>query len=128
MNARPPLTSTRLAGFVWLLLAPLAWLGAALSKMDTPERYNIQLGVATVISIVAVGAAFGAFSGRGWARLVLLALSWSSAAFWIYAGVSLSTSGDIEVIPIIIGGFFVLLAATLHVDAAPNSSLPADPP
>ena len=124
MTATQPFTATRLAGFVWLLLAPLVWLGAALSKIDSPERYNIQLGVATVVSIVAMGAAFGAFTDRGWARPVLLALSWSSAALWIYSGFSLSTSADIEVIPISIGGCFVFLAALIHIDA-PS---PADQP
>jgi hypothetical protein len=40
MTPTQPLTAVRLAGFIWLLLAPLVWLGAALSKMDTAERYN----------------------------------------------------------------------------------------
>ena len=126
MKATQPLTAVRLAGFIWLLLAPVLWLGAALSKMDTVERYNIQLGLATLVSIVATGAAVGAFADHRWARPLLLALSWSAAGLWIYSGLSLSTSADIYVLPIGIGGCFVLLAASLHVEARPDLNAAAD--
>lgn len=126
MKDAQPLTAVRLAGFIWLLLSPLVWLGAALSKMDTAERYNIQLGLATVVSFVAVSAAFGAFAGRRWARSVLLALSWLAGGLWIYSGLSHSTSADFELLPISIGICFVFLAALLHVDARPDPNSPAD--
>lgn len=117
MTPAQPLTAVRLAGFVWLLLAPLVWLGAALSKMGTTERYNIQLGLATLIALCAVAAGVAAFKSRGWARPVLLSLSWSAAVFWVYSGVALSTRADISVLPIVIGVCFVALAALLHIDA-----------
>lgn len=120
MTSKQSLAAVRLAGFIWLLLSPLVWLGAALSKMDTTERYNIQLGLATVVALVAIGAAIGAFRGYVWARYVLLPLSWSTAGFWIYSGISISTSANIGVLPISIGVGFVALAAFIHLDARPG--------
>ena len=116
MTRTQPLTAARLAGFIWLLLAPLVWLGAAVSKMESDESYNIQLGLATVLGIVAIGAAYGAFRNHRWARSVLLALNWSSAAFWIYAGIANSSKMDFDLLPVGIGGCFIVLAALLHLD------------
>lgn len=126
MTDRRQLTAVRLAGFIWLLLAPLVWLGAALSKMDTPERYNVQLGLATVVAVVAISAAIAAFAGRRWARAVLLALSWSAAGVWFYAGLSLFAASDFDVLPIGIGVCFMVLAASLHIDGPSKLGLPGD--
>lgn len=126
MTDARPLTAVRLAGFIWLLVAPLVWLGAALSKMDTAERYNVQLGLATVVAVVAISTAIAAFAGRGWARAVLLALSWSAAGIWIYSGLSLSAASDFGVLPMGIGVCFIVLAASLHIDAPSKLDLPGD--
>lgn len=126
MTGTRPLTAVRLAGFIWMLLAPFVWLGAAFSKMDTAERYNVQLGLATVVTVVAICAAFAAFAGRQWARSVLLALSWSAAGIWIYAGISFSAASDFDVLPIGIGFCFVVLAASIHIDAPSQLDLPGD--
>ena len=126
MESTQPLTAVRLAGFVWLVCTPFLWLGAALSKMESVEQYNIQLGVVTVVSVVSVGAAFGAFAGHRWPRPVLLVLSWLAAGLWAYSGITLSTKTDIEFLPIVIGCCFAALAASLHLDGEADPDSPAD--
>ena len=83
------------AGTLWLLSAPFIWLGAALSKMDTLERYNIQLLVASIVSLAAVCAALGAFAGKSWSRTVLFILSCVAAVYWLWMGSSLWSDGYI---------------------------------
>jgi hypothetical protein len=84
--------------------------------MESAESYNIQLGLATLLAVVAIGAAYGAFRNHRWARSVLLALTWSAAAYWIYGGIANFSKTDFELLPVGIGGCFVVLAALLHLD------------
>jgi len=112
-NDQPFFNLVQGAGLLWVVAAALHWLGAALSKMDTLERYNVQLGIVTGICVVAIVAALGAFAGYRWPRPVLILLSWSAAAFWLISGYSLLRSGD--VLPILVGCFFASMAAVLHL-------------
>lgn len=90
--------------------------------MDTAARYNVQLGLATVVAVVAIAAAFAAFANRRWARPVLLALSWSAAGIWVYAGLSLSATSNFDVLPIGIGVCFAVLAGSLHIDGVQDEA------
>ena len=54
------------AGLLWLLATPLLWLGAALSKMDTVDHYNVQLAIVSGICVLAVGAGLGSFSFKAY--------------------------------------------------------------
>lgn len=107
-------TLVQAAGVLWVAAAALLWLGAALSKMDTVGRYNIQLGIATGVCVVASVAAVAAFMGYRWPRVVLILLSWTAAAFWLVSGHPMSKAGD--VLPILIGCFFVAMAIGLHLE------------
>ena len=108
---RLPFEVTRIAAVVWLVYAPLQFLGALLSKMDTDERYYLQLGVFTLASALGVLASIKAFSDRPWSRIVLLGLSWASALFWLSSAISLARFGDRA--PLFVGIVFLLLAVLL---------------
>ncbi len=112
-NDQPFFNLVQGAGLLWVVAAALHWLGAALSKMDTLGRYNVQLGIVTGVCVVALAAALGAFAGYRWPRTVLILLSWSAAAFWLISGYSLLRSGD--VLPILIGCLFASMAVVLHL-------------
>ena len=109
MAEKPFLRLVQAAGLLWIVIAALFWLGAALSKMETLERYNVQLGVMTGVVVIAVVAALGAFAGYRWSRPLLILLSWAAAAFWL---ISLR-SGD--VLPILFGCFFASMAVVRHL-------------
>jgi hypothetical protein len=121
-----PLTAARMVSAIWLLLAPLVWLGAAVSKMESNEHYNIQLGFATILVLVVIATTVGAFRGRKWARYILLGLSWAAASVWVYSGVSLSTPENFEVLIICIGIGFMLLAGLLHLNPNCDAESGAD--
>jgi len=112
-----PSDFTKAVSVLWLLTAPFLWLGAALSKMDSVERYNLQLAVASAAGVLALVSAYGAFTGRVWARRLLIAITWPAAACWLAAGYSLWAFG--YVFPLLMGVFVALLAASLHVTRRP---------
>jgi hypothetical protein len=114
MTERLPVNVVQGAGLLWMLSAPVILLGSALSKMDTPVRYNVQLAVCAGVCALAVAAGFGAFARATyrWARLVLIALSWAAAAFWLASGYSLFPMG--YVLPGIIGCCYAAMAFVLH--------------
>ena len=114
MTERLPVNVVQAAGLLWLLSAPVLWLGSALSKMDTLERYNLQLGIFTIVGAMAIAAGLGAFAlaTYRWARLVLILLSWTASAFWMASGYSLFPEG--YVFPSIVGCCYAAMAFALH--------------
>lgn len=120
MKISTPFSVVKAAGVVWAITAPLLWLGAVLSKMETIERYYVQLSIASFVGIIAISSAIGAFAGRSWARGTLLLLSLAAATFMLSSAYSLyraqtvlpSLSG-VHIFPSIAGGIFLALAALL---------------
>ena len=118
---RLPFEVTRIAAVVWLVYAPLLFVGALLSQMETVERYYLQLGVFTLISIFGVIAGVKAFSNRPSSRIMLLGLSWISALFWFLSALYTALIGDL--MPVFVGLVFLLLVALLHmVEPRPKAS------
>lgn len=114
MKKRLPVDAVQGMGLLWLLSTPLIWLGSAISKMETLDRYNVQLAVFCIVCVLAIGACLGsfAFSTYRWARAALILLSWSAAAFWLDSGYHLFRSG--YVLPLVIGFSYSGMALVLH--------------
>jgi hypothetical protein len=110
---RLPFELTRIAAVVWFVYAPLLFVGALLSQMETVERYFLQLGVFTLIAMFGVVAGVKAFSNRPWSRITLLGLSWISALFWFLSALDTALIGDL--MPLLFGLVFLLLVALLHM-------------
>jgi hypothetical protein len=114
MAKRLPVNVVQGMGLLWLLSTPLYWLGSAISKMDTPDRYKVQLAAFSIVCVLAIAACFGtfAFAIYRWARAALIVLSWSAAAFWLDSGYHLLRSG--YVLPLVIGVSYAGMAFVLH--------------
>jgi hypothetical protein len=73
-----------------LLTAPLLFLGALLSKMDTIERYYTQLWVVGTVALLCVIASIGSLLKQPWAEWLLAVLYGVAAAFWLYSAFELA--------------------------------------
>ena len=114
MTRRLPVNVVQGMGLLWLLSTPLIWLGSAISKMETLERYDVQLAAFSSACALAIVACIGSyfFSTYRWARVALILLSWSAAAFWLVSGYALFRSG--YVLPLVVGFSYVGMAFVLH--------------
>lgn len=93
-------------------------LGALLSKMDTIERYYVQVGVVSAVAVLCVVASIGSLMNRIWAAWLLTGLYGVAALFWLYCAGALAfdsvpgASGvGLATIPALIG----ILCATFSV-------------
>jgi hypothetical protein len=65
----------RAFGIIWIVLAPVLWLMAAISKVKSDVTYQVQLALFTVAAIAALIYGIAAVLRRPWARIGLLVLS-----------------------------------------------------
>ena len=100
MNSKPRPSSVRSAAILCLFSAPLLLVGALFSKMDTPERYNIQLAVVGVVAFLSVVSAIASLRKRSWGICMMGLLFGIAAAFWILAAgaLVLATSSDLNAV------------------------------
>jgi hypothetical protein len=77
----------RKIGVIWVVLAPIGWLMAAISSVKDETTYWIQLMVFTVAAGAAIVFGLAAAFRQAWARLGLIVLSWSAALFFVGSGV-----------------------------------------
>ena len=85
-NARRQL---RQIGAIWIVLAPLGWLMAAISSVKDEAYYQLQLAVFTVVASAALVFGVAAMFRRMWARVGLIAVSWFAALMFIGPGLYL---------------------------------------
>jgi hypothetical protein len=90
MGPVPRKSPIKQAALLSLAVAPLLVLGATLSKMETVERYYMQLSVVVSIELLCVVAAIGALRRHGWAVWLLTALYGLAATFWLYSALELA--------------------------------------
>ncbi|NCC03028.1 MAG: hypothetical protein EOM37_03120 [Proteobacteria bacterium] len=89
-------------GIAWILISPIIWLMAALSKYESLTDYYIQLYIISVVAIAGFVAGVATLFKRSWAYLVLKYLSW--IVFIFLFGSSLLMLA--YTIPIIVKGEF----------------------
>jgi hypothetical protein len=81
----------RKIGAIWIVMAPIGWLMAAISSVKDDTFYQIQLGVFSVAAIAALVFGVAAIFRQAWARLGLVALSWFAAL--VFGGPGLTLVG-----------------------------------
>jgi len=79
----------RKVGAIWIVLAPIGWLMAAISSVKDDTTYQIQLGVFTVGAIAALVFGVAAVFRQAWARLGLVVLSWCAAMLFSGPGLAM---------------------------------------
>ena len=89
-------SSIRPAAFLCFLSAPLLVLGALLSKMDTPERYYIQLALVGLIVSLSMVSAIASLHQKLWGICIMGLLFGVAAVFWLSAaaGLAFATVAD----------------------------------
>ena len=76
----------RAFGIIWIVLAPVFWLMAAISTVKSDVTYQVQLALFTVAAIAALIYGVAAVLRRAWARIGLLVLSCLAALMFLGSG------------------------------------------
>jgi len=94
----------------------MLWLGAMVTEMEM-RSYLVQLFAASIVVALAFLSLIGAFFNYGWARKVLLHLSWLMAIFWFYAcytEVQAFYQTEYSVFAAAIGSFYIVIALLVY--------------
>ena len=79
----------RAFGIIWIVLAPVFWVMAAISTVKSDVTYQVQLALFTVAAIAALIYGVGAVLRRAWARIGLLVLSCLAALMFLGSGLTI---------------------------------------
>lgn len=93
MDSRAAREELRAYGVIWVVLAPIAWLMAAISTVKSDAVYNVQLAVFSLAAICALLLGFGAVFRKSWGRLGLVILSWLASLLFIGPGLTILGGG-----------------------------------
>jgi hypothetical protein len=74
-------------GLVWIILGPVLFLMASISKIESDLTFFLQLAVFSVVAVAAVVFGVAAVLGQAWSVTGLFALSALVAAFSFGGGV-----------------------------------------
>ena len=87
-----PLSSSRRLrkfGIIWIVLAPIVFLMAAISKVKSDATYEIQLLAFSAVAIAAFIVGVAAVLRQRWAAFGLMALSYLAAVFFFGSGIGI---------------------------------------
>ncbi len=80
-----PLHMLRRRSWPWIALAPVFWIMAAFSTVESNVAYWVQFWAFTIYSILSAGVGLAGVLGRPWAAPGLLVLACIGAAYFIGA-------------------------------------------
>jgi hypothetical protein len=89
MKNNDPFRELRKFGVMWIVMAPIGWLMAAISTVKDETFYQAQLVVFTLAAAVAVVFGVAAILRQAWARPGLVAVSWFASLVFIAPGLVL---------------------------------------
>jgi hypothetical protein len=127
-SSTDPRRRLRMFGGIWVALAPLLFLMAAISTVRSETTYYIQLAGFSIVALGGLVAGVGALFRCAWAGRFLLVLSWLGAAYFIGSALMLllwpffpDTAAKLNVVILLIslgialtGMPFVLMARSLR--------------
>ncbi len=83
----------RTFGTIWIILAPIMWLMAAISTVRSDITYQAQLGVFSILATSSLILGVAAVFHRTWARLGIEVLSWLATIAFLGPGLVLVAAG-----------------------------------
>ena len=83
----------RAFGIIWIALAPIMWLMAAISTVKSDVTYQIQLALFTLAAVSSLILGIAAVLHKVWARLGLAVLSWLATLVFIGPGLAIVGAG-----------------------------------
>jgi hypothetical protein len=118
----------RTFGAVWIMLAPVVFLMAAISTVQSEVTYRVQLAAFSAVALAGVILGVAGLLGRSWAAVGLLVLSLLGAAYFFGAallilvwplvpGSAAEFNAVVMLVPLMIAPFgvpFLLMARSLR--------------
>jgi hypothetical protein len=88
----------RLIGMIWILISPIIWIMAVISKIESDTEYQIQLVCFSIIAGLGLLAGIASLIKSVWANTVLKYLSWMVFVFFTCSSVAMLFQGIMLVI------------------------------
>ena len=90
MSVTPSAVAARLrtVGLIWIVLAPVLFLLAAVSTVRSDQTYNIQLAAFSLVAVAGIVFGTAAVLRRSWSATGLFVLSCLGATYFFGAAIS----------------------------------------